>query len=89
MSIQIKPLGTRVLVEPLARADTKKGGILLPDSSVYSLEGRVLAVGSKVLDIRVGDVVLLPKIGGQEIETGSRKLLLIDLRELTGVVTEE
>ena len=31
--LKIKPLGDRVLVEPIEETETKKGGIIIPDSA--------------------------------------------------------
>ena len=33
MALKIKPLGDRVLVEPIEEAEVKKGGIIIPDSA--------------------------------------------------------
>ena len=45
--MNIKPLGDRVLVEPIKEAEMKKGGIIIPDSAKERpQEGKVIALGT-------------------------------------------
>jgi chaperonin GroES len=76
--MKIKPLGDRVLVEPLEAAETTKGGIIIPDSAKEKpQEGKVVAVGTGKRDedgkiipfnVKKGDRVLMPKYGGTEVK---------------------
>jgi chaperonin GroES len=69
--IRIKPLGDRVLVQPLEEKETKKGGIIIPDTAKEKpQEGKVIALGTGKLDdegkkvafeVKKGDRVLIPK----------------------------
>ncbi len=76
--MKIKPLGDRVLIEPL-REEKKKGGIILPDTVEKERpeKGRVVAVGPGKVDdngkkipmnVKKGDKVLFTKYGPSEIK---------------------
>ena len=44
MAINVKPLGDRVLVQPLEEKEVKKGGIIIPDTAKEKpQEGTVVA----------------------------------------------
>jgi len=68
-SVNVKPLGDRVLVQPLEEQETKKGGIIIPDTAKEKpQEGKVVALGTgKVNDegkkvdftVKKGDKVLI------------------------------
>ncbi len=85
--MDIKPLGDRVVIKPLAAEAKTKGGIVLPDTAQEKpQEGKVVAVGKgKVLDngtvqapeVKVGDKVLYGKYTGNEITTKEGEDLLI------------
>jgi chaperonin GroES len=74
MAINVKPLGDRVLVQPLKEKEVKKGGIIIPDTAKEKpQEGTVVALGTGKLDdngkkidfnVKVGDKVLISKYGG-------------------------
>ena len=51
MAINVKPLGDRVLVQPLEEKEVKKEGIIIPDTAREKpQEGTVVAVGTGKLD---------------------------------------
>jgi len=84
---KLKPLGDRLVVEPIEQEDTTSGGILLPETAKEKpQEGRVLAAGPGKLDdsgkrvkmeVKVGDRVLYAKYSGTEIKVEENKKLLI------------
>ena len=83
--MKIRPLGDRVLVEPVEE-EQKVGGIYIPDAAKEKpIKGKVLAIGKKVdkenkeipFNVKVGDEVLLPKYGGTEVKLGDKKLQLV------------
>ena len=50
--MKIKPLGERVLVEPIKEDEVAKGGIIIPDSAKEKpQEGKIIAVGTGKLTI--------------------------------------
>jgi len=77
-SINIRPLGDRVVVEPLEAKDTTKSGLIIPDSAKEKpQEAKIIAVGAGKLDdkgnripvsVKKGEVVLVSKYGGTEIK---------------------
>ena len=90
-SINIKPLGDRVLVEPLSdeeREKTTKLGIVIPDTveKEKSERGRVIAVGpGKITDegklislsVKKGQIVIFSKYGPDEIKVGNKEYYII------------
>ena len=73
MAIKLKPLGARVLVEPVAEQEVKRGGIIIPDSAKEKpTEAIVRAVGSGEIDekgnripleVKEGDLLVLSGFG--------------------------
>lgn len=93
--MKIRPLGDRVLVEPVEEKEQMIGGIILPDAAKEKpIKGKVLAIGKKTdkdgkevaFDVKVGDEVLLPKYGGTEVKLGDKKLQLVREDDLLGVI---
>ena len=77
MALNMKPLGDRVLVEPVEEKETKKGGIIIPDTAKEKPQQAVVrALGTGKLDdngkkipfeVKVGDHVLVSKYGGTDL----------------------
>jgi chaperonin GroES len=93
--MNIRPLGDRVLVEPIEEKEQTVGGIIIPDSAKEKpMQGKVLAVGKKFdkdgkeikFDVKKGDTVLLPKYGGTEVKLDGKKLQLVREEDLLGVI---
>ncbi|MFZ5806319.1 MAG: co-chaperone GroES [Verrucomicrobiota bacterium] len=92
----IKPLNDRVLVQPLEEKETKKGGIIIPDSAKEKpQEGKVLAVGDGRVDesgkrialsVKKGDRVLYSKYGGTEITIEDEKYMIMREDDILGVM---
>ena len=68
--MNIRPLGDRVLVEPVEEKEQMIGGIYIPDAAKEKpIKGTVKALGKKydkdhkelAFDVKVGDEVLLPQ----------------------------
>jgi len=99
MAINVKPLGDRVLVHPIEEKETKKGGIIIPDTAKEKpQEGRVLAVGTgRTLDngtvlpmsVSVGDKIIYSKYSGSEIKLEGKEVLIISEKDVLAVVSEE
>ena len=93
--MKIRPLGDRVLVEPIEEKEQSVGGIIIPDSAKEKpMQGKVVAVGKKTdkdgkelkFDVKAGDTVLLPKYGGTEVKLDGKKLQLVREEDLLGVL---
>jgi chaperonin GroES len=92
---KIRPLGDRVLVEPIEVKEQNKGGIIIPDAAKDKpMEGKVIAVGKKrdedgkeiPFDVKVNDKVLLPKYGGTEVKINDKTYQLVREEDLLGVI---
>ena len=96
MSFNLKPLGSRVVVEPLEQEEVTAGGIVLPETAKEKPQkGVVLAVGPVdrdedgeriAMDVKVGDTVLYAKYGGTEIKVDGKKLLILRESDLLAIV---
>lgn len=92
---KIKPLGNRVLVKR-AKAETTKGGILLPDTAQEKPKiGHVLAVGPGKLDdsgkitpmhVKTGDRVLFSQYSGTEIKINEEDEIILNEDEILGIL---
>ena len=92
---KIRPLGDRVLVEPIDVKEVTKGGIIIPDAAKEKpMEGKVVAIGKKrdddgkeiPFDVKVGDKILLPKYGGTEVKINDKTYQLVREEDLLGVI---
>ena len=99
MATQLKPLGSRVVVEPFEQEEVTAGGIVLPETAKEKPQkGKVLSVGpgdrdengKRVpMDVSVGDTVLFAKYGGTEIKIESKKYLILRESDLLAIVEEK
>src|SRR5438552_17239210 len=86
-AMKIRPLHDRMLVKRVAEQETKKGGIIIPDSAKEKpQEGKVIAVGNgkvtdegkKVaLDVKAGDKILFGKYSGSEVRLDDEEYLIL------------
>jgi len=96
MTTKIKPLGDRVLVQR-SKAQTTKGGILLPDSAKEKpREGTVIAAGPgktnengklDALSIKVGDRVLFGAYAGTEVVEFEEDYLILSEDDILGILS--
>ena len=94
--MKIKPLGDRVLVEPLKEGEVLKGGIIIPDTAKEKpQEGTVIALGTGKIDddgkivpfnVKKGDVVLMPKYGGTEVKMGGKEYQIMREEDILAVI---
>jgi chaperonin GroES len=96
MAINLRPLGDRVLVEPAEEKETKKGGIIIPDTAKEKpTEGIVVALGTGKTDdngkkvpfeVKKGDRVLVSKYGGTEIKLDGKEYKILNSDDILAVV---
>ncbi|NBU31990.1 MAG: co-chaperone GroES [Actinobacteria bacterium] len=97
MSVNIKPLEDRILVQSLEAEQTTASGLVIPDTAKEKpQEGTVIAVGpgrfdesgnSRIpLDVKVGDVVIYSKYGGTEVKYAGSEYLLLNARDILAIV---
>ena len=96
MSISIKPLEDRIVVQVVEAEQTTASGLVIPDTAKEKpQEGEVVAVGpgriddngNRVpIDVSVGDRVLYSKYGGTEVKYDGDELLVLSARDVLAVV---
>ncbi|MBT3295087.1 MAG: co-chaperone GroES [Verrucomicrobia bacterium] len=94
--MKIKPLGDRVLVEPVEETEVAKGGIIIPDTAKEKpQEGKIIAVGTGKLDedgkvipfnVKKGDIVLMPKYGGTEVKLNDKTYQIVREDDILAVI---
>lgn len=98
MSMKLKPLGNRVVIEPLEQEELTAGGIVLPETAKEKPQkGKVISVGPGErdedgdyikMDVKEGDTVLFAKYAGTEIKVDGKKLLILRETDLLAIVLE-
>ena len=96
MSVSIKPLEDRIVIQQLEAETTTASGIVIPDTAKEKpQEGTVVAVGpgriddkgNRVpVDVSTGDVVIYSKYGGTEVKYGGEEYLILSARDVLAVV---
>lgn len=97
MSVSIKPLEDRILLQPLDAEQTTASGLVIPDTAQEKpQEGKVVATGPGrfdedgdkriPLDVAVGDVVIYSKYGGTEVKYDGEEYLLLSARDILAVI---
>ncbi|MFZ5922062.1 MAG: co-chaperone GroES [Chloroflexota bacterium] len=96
MTLNLKPLGSRVVVEPVEQEETTASGIVLPETAKEKpQQGIVLAAGPGdrdedgdyiAMDVKVGDKVLFAKYAGTELKLDGKKLLILRESDLLAIV---
>jgi len=98
MTLNVRPIGDRILVEPIEEKEEKgkKGRIIIPDTAKEKpMESRVVAVGSgktgddgkKIpFEIKKGDRVLVSKYGGTEIKLDGKDYRIFNGDEVLAAI---
>jgi chaperonin GroES len=95
-SVNVRPLGDRVLVQAIEETETKKGGIIIPDTAKEKpQEGKIVALGTGKRDedgkeipftVKKGDKVLISKYGGTEIKIEGESYLIMREDDILGII---
>src|SRR5437667_12903383 len=95
-AVNIKPLGDRVLVQPIEEQEGKKGGIIIPDTAKEKpQEGKVDALGTDKIDEngkkidfteKKDDKVMISKYGGTEIKIHAQNYLIMREDDILGII---
>jgi chaperonin GroES len=96
--MSLKPLGNRVVVEPVEQEEVTAGGIVLPETAKEKPQkGKILSIGPGdrdddgkriPMDVKEGDTVLFAKYAGTEIKVNNKKLLILKETDLLAIVVE-
>ena len=94
----VQPLHDRVLIKRVEEEETKRGGIIIPDSAKEkSMEGEVVSVGKGkmlengsvvALEVKAGDRILFGKYSGTEIKLENQDYLILREDEIIGILTQ-
>ncbi len=94
--LKLKPLGGRVIVEPIEQEEMTAGGIILPETAKEKpQEGKILAAGPGdrnedgeriEMEVKVGDKVLYAKYSGTEVKMDGKKLLILRESDILAIV---
>lgn len=91
MSVNIKPIADRVLIEPAASETKTASGIIIPDSAKEKPQkGTVIAVGNGTKDqpmtVKKGDVVLYGKYAGAELNFDGKNYLMLRESDILAII---
>lgn len=96
MSVNLKPLHDRIVVEPIEQEETTASGLVLPETAKEKpQEGTIMAVGPGrrdedgdriAMDVSVGDVVLYAKYAGTEVKISGKKFLILKESDVLAIV---
>jgi chaperonin GroES len=87
----IKPLGVRVVIQPIEEESRTDSGLYIPDTAKEKPQtGVVVAIGEgskKVpITVKVGETVLFPKYTGTEIKLGNQEYKIMKFEEVLAVL---
>lgn len=98
----IHPLNDRVLIKPIEPGEKRRGAIIIADTGQEKPElGRVIEVGPgrktevgsfigpEDIQVKAGDVVLIPKIGTIRTEIDGEEYYVTQFKEILGKVDYE
>ena len=98
MSVSIKPLEDRVVIQTVEAEQTTSFGLVLPDTAKEKpQEGKVVALGPGRIDdngkrvpvdVAEGDLVIYSKYGGTEVKYDGEEYLILSARDILAVVTK-
>jgi chaperonin GroES len=96
MSLNLKPLADRLVVEPIEREEVTASGIYVPETAKEKpQEGQVVAVGPGLkdddgeripMDVAEGDKVLYAKYAGTEVKLGNKKYLILKESDVLAIL---
>jgi chaperonin GroES len=96
MTLKLRPLGDRVVVEPLEQEERTETGLFIPETAKEKPQkGTILAVGEGrrdedgkriPMDVATGQVILFAKYGGTEIKMDGKKLLILKETDILAIV---
>ena len=89
--VNIKPLGDRVVVEPMEAEQKTASGIIIPDTAKEKpSQGTVVAVpeanDDNKLTVKVGDKILYGKYAGTEITIDDKDYLIMNESDILAII---
>ncbi|MCX7854248.1 MAG: co-chaperone GroES [Caldilineales bacterium] len=89
-TVNVIPLGARVLIRPLEQENRTASGIILPETAKEKPQtGLVVAIGDdESIKVKEGDKVLFPKYSGTEVKLNGVDYLLMDSNDILARLVE-
>ena len=94
--MNVKPLADRLLVKRVDESETKKGGIIIPDTAKEKpLQAEVVAVGPGrmteegkriTMDVKKGDKILIGKYSGTEVKIEGDEFVILREDDVLAIV---
>ena len=94
--MNLRPLGDRLIVQPIEQEEVTASGIVLPETAKEKpMQGKVVAAGpggrkedgSRIaMDVKEGDTVLYAKYAGTEVKIGDKKYLIFRETDVLAIV---
>jgi chaperonin GroES len=94
-SMNVKPLGDRVVIKSIEMEETTKSGIVLPGSAKEKPQmAEVLAVGPGgnvdgkeiTMSVNIGDKIIYSKYAGTEVKIDGEELIIVRQSDILAVV---
>ena len=85
--MNFRPLGERILVKRAEVESKTASGIYIPDNAKEKPQTpSVVAIGTKVEDIKVGDTIVFEQYRGTEFKLDGQEYLILNLENVIGVM---
>lgn len=86
--MNFKPLGERILVKSVEESNTTASGIIIPDNAKEKPNrAEVLAIGSEVKDVNIGNTVVYGKYAGTQLALEGQEYIVLELSDVLGVIS--
>ena len=94
-TLNIRPLGDRVVIKKLEAEETTKSGIVLPGAAKEKpQEAEVVAVGpggvvdgkEVRMEVKVGDKVIISKYSGTEVKLNNQEYTIVKQDDILAIV---
>ena len=94
--MNVKPLADRILVRRIEEQETKRGGIIIPDTAKEKpQEGEIVAVGPGrlteegkriAMEVKKGDRVLIGKYSGTDVKIDGTEYVILPEDDVLGIL---
>jgi chaperonin GroES len=98
-TMKVRPLADRIMVERQEETETRKSGIIIPDTAKEKpQQGKVLAVGPGrfdetgkriPMDVKKGDIILFGKYSGNEIRMDTIDYLIMREEDVLAIIEKK
>jgi chaperonin GroES len=96
--MNVKPLADRILVRRIEEQETKRGGIIIPDTAKEKpQEAEIVAVGPGrmneegkriAMEVKKGDRVLIGKYSGTDVKIDGTEYVILREDDVLGILAE-